>query len=56
MISKKFPIAFHNGSNCDYHFILIDVAEEFNKKVSCLGENTKKYIAILVSIVESYNN
>ena len=41
-VPKKIPIVFHNGSNCDYHFIIKEL-EEFFKKLTCLGENTKKY-------------
>ena len=26
---KKIPIVFHNGSTCDYHFIIKELAEEF---------------------------
>ena len=28
---KKIPVAFHNGSNYDYHFIMKELAEEFKK-------------------------
>ena len=28
-IPKKLSIAFHNGSNHDYHFIIKELAEEF---------------------------
>ena len=28
-VPKKIPIAFHNGSNYDYHFIAKELAEEF---------------------------
>ena len=28
-VPKKIPIAFHNGSNYDYHFIIKKLAEEF---------------------------
>ena len=28
-IPKKLSIAFHNGSNYDYHFIIKELAEEF---------------------------
>ena len=35
-------IAFHNGSNYDYHFIIKKVVEEFEKQLTCLEENTKK--------------
>ena len=27
-VSKKFFAAFHNGSNCDYNFIINELAEE----------------------------
>ena len=35
---KKIPIVFYNGSNCNYHFIIKELAEVFKKKSSCLGE------------------
>ena len=38
---KKISIAFHNGSNYDYHFIIKELAEEFKKLFTCLEENTK---------------
>ena len=47
---KKIPIVFHNGSNYDYPFIIKELAEEFKKQLTCLGENTKKYIIFMVSI------
>ena len=28
-VLKNNPIAFHHGSNYDYHFIIIELAEEF---------------------------
>ena len=47
---KKIPIDFHNGSNYDYHFIIKELAEEFKKEFTCLGENTEKYITFTVPI------
>ena len=47
---KKIPIVFHNGSNYDYHFIIKELAEEFEKH-TCLREVTKKYI-IFTAIIE----
>ena len=35
---------FHNGSNYHYHFVIKELAEEFEKQFTCLGENTEKYI------------
>ena len=43
-VPKKVPIAFHNGSNYEYHFIIKELAEEFKKQFTCLGESTEKYI------------
>ena len=50
MYLKKIPIAFHNGSNYYYHFIKKELAEEFKKQFTCLGENTEKYIIFTVPI------
>ena len=37
---------FHDGSNYDYHFLIKELADEFDS----LGENTGKYISFLVPI------
>ena len=47
---KKIPVAFHNGSIYDYHFIIKELAEEFEGEFECLGENTDKYITFTVPI------
>ena len=49
-IPKKIPIAFHNGYNYNYHFIIKDWGQEFEKQVTCLGENNEKYITFSVLI------
>ena len=43
-VPKEIPIVFHNGSNYDSHFIMKELAEEFEGEFTCLGENTEKYI------------
>ena len=43
-VPKKVPIVFHNGSNYDYHFIIKELAEEFERQFTCLGENTEKHV------------
>ena len=43
-IPKEIPVVFHNGSTYDYHFIIKELAEEFDRQFQCLGENTEKYI------------
>ena len=42
-------MAFDNGSNYDYHFIIKELAEKFEKLFTSLGENTEKYISFTVS-------
>ena len=49
-VPKKIPIVFHNGSNYDYHFIIKELTEKFKKQITCLGENTEKYITFTVPI------
>ena len=49
-IPKEIPVVFHNGSTDDYHFIIKELAEEFEGKFECLGENTEKYITFSVPI------
>ena len=34
--------------NYDYHFIIKELAEEFEGKYTCIGENNKKYITFSV--------
>ena len=43
-------MAFHNEFNYDYHFIIKELAEEFKKQFTCLGENTEKYITFTIPI------
>ena len=47
---KEIPIVFHNGSAYDYHFIIKELAEEFDSQFECLGKNTEKYITFSVLI------
>ena len=49
-IPKEIPAVFDNGSTYDYHFIIKELAEEFEGQFECLGENTEKYITFLVPI------
>ena len=39
-IPKKFPVVFHNGTNYDYHFTIKELAQEFKKQFTCLGDIT----------------
>ena len=33
---KGIPVVFHNGSTYDYHFIIKELAEEFEGQFDCL--------------------
>ena len=49
-VPNEIPVNFHNGSNYDYHFIIKELANEFEGQFECLGENTKKYKTFSVPI------
>ena len=49
-VPKVIPLTLHNGSDYDDHFIIKELAEEFEKQFTCLGENTEKYITFTVPI------
>ena len=55
-IPKEIPVVFHNGSTYDYHFIIKELAKEFNGNFECLGENTEKYITFSVPIKKELRN
>ena len=39
---KEIRVVFHNGSTYDYHFIIKELAEEFEGEFEFLVENTEK--------------
>ena len=47
---KEIPVLFHNGSTYDYHFIIIELVEEFEGEFECLDENTEKLITFSVPL------
>ena len=53
---NEIPIVFHNGSTYDYHFIIRQLAKEFEGNFECLGENTEKYITLSVPIKKEDGN
>ena len=55
-IPKNIPVIFHNGSTIDYHFIIKELANEFEGNFECLGENTEKYITFSVPIKKKIEN
>ena len=55
-IPKNIPVIFHNGSTYDYHFIIKEIACEFEGNFECLGENIEKYITFSVPIKKTIEN
>ena len=42
-MSNEILVVFHSGSNLDYHFIIKELANEFEGEFDCLGEKKEKY-------------
>ena len=42
-VPNEIPVVFNNSSNYDYHFTIKELANAFEGKFECLGENTEKY-------------
>ena len=36
-ILREIPVVFRNGSSYDYHFIIKELAKEFEGEFNCLG-------------------
>ena len=50
MKPNEIPVVFRNGSNYDYHFIMKELAKEFEGQFECPGENTEEYKTFSVPI------
>ena len=55
-VPKEIPVVFHNGSTCNYHFIIKELVKEFEGNFDCLGENTEKYITFSVPLKKKIEN
>ena len=55
-VPNEIPVVFHNGSTYDYHFIIKQIAEEFEGEFKCLGENTEKCITFSVPLKNENDN
>ena len=51
-VPYEIPVVFHNGSNCDYHFIAKELAKEFEGEFKCCGKvhNSKKTFFVLIKM------
>ena len=41
-VPNEILVVFHNGSNYDYHFIIKELANQFEGQFGCLGKNKRK--------------
>ena len=55
-VPKEILVVFHNGSIYDYHFIIKQLAKEFEGEFKCLEENTEKYITFSVPLKKENDN
>ena len=47
---NEIPVVFHKDSDYNYHFVIKELANEFEGQFECIEENTKKYKTFSVSI------
>ena len=55
-VANEIPVVFHNGLNYDYHFIIKELANEFEGQFECLGENIEKYKTLSILIEKELKN
>ena len=55
-VPEEISVVFHNGSTYDCHFIIKQLAEEFEGEFECLGENVEKYITFSVPLKKENDN
>ena len=49
-LPNEIPVVFHNGSSSDPHFVIKELANEFEEQFKCLAEKKEKYKAFSVII------
>ena len=49
-VPKNIPIVIHNGSIYNYHFIINQLAEEFNGEFDGIEENTENILLFLYQL------
>ena len=55
-MSNEIPVASHNGSSYDYHFIIKELANKVEGQFECLGESTENYKAFSVPLENEFTN
>ena len=49
-IQGDVTVVIHNGSNCDFHLIIKELAKEFIKEIHCIPEVKEKYKSFNIPI------
>ena len=55
-VPNEISVVFHNGSNYDYHFIIKELANEFEGNLNVLEKIQKKYKIFCSNRKRSYKN
>ena len=55
-VPSGIPVVFRKSSSYDYHFLTKELANEFDGKLECLGENTEKYKVFSAPIEKEVTN
>ena len=53
---NEIPVVFYNGSNYDYHFIIKELANEFEGQFECLGKNFSVSIKKEITKIDKDDN
>ena len=49
-VPSEIPVVFLNGSNFDYHFLIKELENKFERQFECLGEKTENYKSFSVPV------
>ena len=47
---RDIPVVIHNGSNCDFHLIIKELANEFREDIHCIPCDKEKYKSFSIPI------
>ena len=49
---NEIPAVFHNGSNCNCHFIIKELANKFKDQFECWGENAESSVPMAKEVTK----
>ena len=53
-MSNEISVGFHRGLNYDYHFIIKELANKFERQFEYVGENKEKYKTFSVPVKKDF--